>query len=222
MARRRSDSPAPSAGPLQTAPDFLIEIERLSRGARYVAGIDEAGRGPLAGPVVAAAVILDPAAIPDGLDDSKKLSPAEREHLFAQIVLRAAVSIASVSAEEIDRINIRQATLLAMRRAVAGLPVRPCHSLIDGCDAPPGLGHAATAVVGGDARSLSIAAASIVAKVMRDRIMTRMCAAYPAYGFGFHMGYGTKRHLAALADHGPCKYHRRSFSPLRQGTLALE
>ncbi|MBB3996452.1 ribonuclease HII [Aureimonas pseudogalii] len=234
MARRSSDSPAPSrpparpaaAGPVARAktpakpgPDFALETALLGTGLHFVVGIDEAGRGPLAGPVVASAVLLDPAAIPDGLDDSKALSAADRERLFAEILRTATVSIASASAGEIDRINIRQATLAAMRRALAGLPDRPCHALIDGRDVPSLLGCAATAVIGGDARSLSVAAASIVAKVTRDRMMKRLCQAFPVYGFGQHMGYGTPFHLEALARHGPCRHHRTSFSPVRQHPL---
>ena len=221
MARRSSDSPDLPSGLLIAMPDFRIETERFERGARFVAGIDEAGRGPLAGPVVAAAVILDPKAMPDGLNDSKKLLSPDRERLFAEIVMVAIVSVASASAEEIDQMNIRQATLLAMRRALRGLSQSPCHSLIDGNDVPLPLRGHATGVVQGDARSLSIAAASIVAKVTRDRIMTRLCAAFPAYGFSQHMGYATRQHLSALADHGPCRFHRRSFSPIRQPELLL-
>ena len=218
MARRPSDSPA-SLPTLVVVPDFFIETERFQRGARFVAGIDEAGRGPLAGPVVAAAVILDPKGIPDGLNDSKKLGAGDRERLFSEILRVATVSVASASSAEIDRLNIRQATLLAMRRAEAGLSQPPCHSLIDGNDVPPPLRLRATAVVQGDARSLSIAAASIIAKVTRDRMMTRVCQRFPAYGFSQHMGYGTPQHLAALLAHGPCAFHRMTFSPIRQGEL---
>ena len=218
MARRTSDSPA-SSPTLVVVPDFCIETERFARGARFVAGIDEAGRGPLAGPVVAAAVILDPLAIPDGLNDSKKLTAADRERIFAEILRLAIVSVASASSAEIDRLNIRQATLLAMRRADAGLAQAPCHSLIDGIDVPPALRTRATAVVQGDARSLSIAAASIIAKVTRDRMMTRLCSIHPHYGFSQHMGYATRQHLAAITLHGPCPHHRLSFSPMRQGEL---
>ncbi|WP_224007481.1 ribonuclease HII [Aureimonas sp. SA4125] len=224
MARHSSDSPsslppAAAEASIVSVPDFRIETERFARGALLVAGIDEAGRGPLAGPVVAAAVILDPACIPDGLNDSKKLTPEDRERLFLEILAFATVSLASASAAEIDRINIRQATLLAMRRAAHGLSHPPCHLLIDGNDVPPLLRDRATAVVQGDARSLSIAAASIVAKVTRDRMMTRLCQVHPHYGFSQHMGYATRRHLAAITQHGPCPHHRLSFSPLRQGEL---
>lgn len=216
MARRRFDSPTLSP-PSRAGPDFAIESAWIEGGARFVAGVDEVGRGPLAGPVVAAAVVLNPAMTPPGLDDSKKLSALERERLFAEIVATAtAVSLASASSDEIDRVNIRQATLLAMQRAVAGLPIDPCRCLIDGIDVPPTLISCATAVVSGDARSLSIAAASIVAKVMRDRMMTRLCASFPAYGFSRHMGYGTKEHLAAIEKQGACRHHRQSFSPFRR------
>jgi ribonuclease HII len=169
----------------------------------------------LAGPVVAAAVILDPAHLPAGLDDSKRLKAAERERLFVEILASASVSVASASAAEIDRVNIRQATFLAMRRALSGLPTLPCHALVDGRDIPPRLGVPATAIIGGDARSLSVAAASIVAKVVRDRIMTRLCTSFPVYGFSRHMGYSVPVHLKALSEHGPCLYHRRSFRPIR-------
>ena len=219
MARRSSDSPAFLPPAAIERPDFRLEAECCAAGARLVAGVDEVGRGPLAGPVVAAAVILDPDDIPKGLNDSKKLKPAERERLFGEILARSLVSLASVSAAEIDRIDIRQATLLAMRQALAGLAEAPDHVLVDGLDVPPFLPFPGTAVVRGDARSLSIAAASIVAKVMRDRIMTRMGEAFPVYGFSRHMGYGTARHLDAIARHGPCPHHRRSFRPMRQNVL---
>ncbi|MCG6116403.1 MAG: ribonuclease HII [Mesorhizobium sp.] len=220
MAYRRTDSPLPSkADPVR--PDYSIEEERIARGARCVAGVDEAGRGPLAGPVVAAAVILDAANIPDGLNDSKQLDMAERERLFAEILRFATVCVASASAAEIDGINIRQATLLAMRRAFDGLPSPACHVLVDGRDVPPSFALRGTAVIGGDARSLSIAAASIVAKVTRDRMMTRLCAAYPVYGFSRHMGYATPTHLGALRDHGPCPFHRMTFRPIRQDEPVL-
>ncbi|MBC8130829.1 MAG: ribonuclease HII [Rhizobiaceae bacterium] len=221
MACRSSDSPSVPRDMRRPAPDFGLEAARHRIGDRLVAGVDEVGRGPLAGPVFAAAVILDRGAIPVGLADSKTLSAAERERLNGEILRTAMVSIASASADEVDRLNIRGATLLAMRRAVAGLAARPCHVLIDGHDIAPGLACKGTAVVGGDGLSLSIAAASIVAKVARDALMRRLCAAFPAYGFGRHMGYGTPQHLDALARHGPCRFHRQSFSPIRQRVLAL-
>lgn len=220
MARRSFDPPYPSTLPGHRAsrarPDFAMEAGRMAGGARCVAGVDEVGRGPLAGPVVAAAVILDPAAIPDGIDDSKALSAARRVAVFEAIVRSSRVAVASVGAAEIDRLDIRQATLLAMRRALAALPDRPDHALIDGRDVPPGLPMAATAVVQGDARCLSIAAASVVAKVMRDRMMRNLARQFPVYGFDRHMGYPTPGHREALARHGPSPHHRRSFSPVRQ------
>ncbi len=191
--------------------------ERRLGVAGPVAGIDEAGRGPLAGPVAAAAVVLDPARLPRGLDDSKALTAATRERLADLILDRAlAVSVAFASVEEIERLNIRGATHAAMRRAAHGLIVPPAHILVDGNDCPKGLPCAALALVGGDARSLSIAAASIVAKVMRDRLMTRLARHHPEYGFDRHFGYGTPAHLAALDRHGPCALHRRGFAPIRR------
>ncbi|MCK6406384.1 MAG: ribonuclease HII [Rhodocyclaceae bacterium] len=184
------------------------------------AGIDEAGRGPLAGPVVAAAVILDPACIIDGLDDSKKLSEATRERLVGEIRLHAlAWSVAEASAEEIDRLNILQATFLAMRRAADGLAIAPVRALVDGNRVPPGLRCTAEAIVKGDGKIASIAAASILAKSHRDAVMRRIAETYPQYGFERHMGYPTAAHFAALAEHGPCPVHRRSFGPVAQRLL---
>jgi ribonuclease HII len=199
-----------------TKPDFRVERDLRGRGIWPVAGIDEAGRGPLAGPVAAAAVILDPGKLPRGLNDSKKLSSSERDRLYDEILMHAqAVAVAFASAAEIDQINIRQATFLAMRRALIALSAAPCHVLIDGKDVPPDLGVPAEAVIKGDAAIASIAAASIIAKVTRDRLMRRLCALYPAYRFSQHFGYGTKAHLAAIAEHGPCPFHRLSFRPFR-------
>ncbi|OCW55570.1 ribonuclease HII [Hoeflea olei] len=212
MARTPSDSLFPD---FPATPDDRHEREALRRGFRVVAGLDEAGRGPLAGPVVAAAVVLDPDAIPQGLNDSKALKPARREQLFEAILAAAQVGIASASAREIERTDIRAASLAAMRRALSALPVAADFALIDGRDVPPGLTCPGQALVKGDARSLSIAAASIVAKVTRDRMMLRAARTYPAYGFETHMGYGAKRHLQAIATHGPCPLHRMSFRPLR-------
>lgn len=197
-------------------PDFSMESAARRRGLWPVAGTDEAGRGPLAGPVVAAAVVLDPDNIPPGLNDSKQLSAARREALFALILQSAVVSVASSSPGRIDVIDIRKASLDAMRRAVAGLEVAPKLVLADGRDVPPGLCCAASAVVKGDARSLSIAAASIVAKVMRDRMMARADATFPGYGFAIHAGYATEVHRKAIQAIGPCRLHRMSFRPLRQ------
>jgi ribonuclease HII len=194
-------------------PDLAFERKLLARGARFVAGVDEVGRGPLAGPVGAAAVILSPdAPPPPGIDDSKKLDEARREALFPLILESAlSVSIAFASAEEIDRYNIRGATLRAMTRAVAGLALKPDFVLVDGRDLPAPLPCPARAVVGGDGLSASIAAASIVAKVARDRLMARLDRHFPGYGFAAHAGYPTQAHRAALARLGPTPLHRRSF-----------
>lgn len=197
------------------AADFSRELAVHRLGVRRVAGIDEAGRGPLAGPVVAAAVILDPDRIPDGLADSKALSAARREALFEQIVASATVSVSSASATMIDRINIRQATLTAMSRAIAGLPRAADHILVDGRDLPPAR-CSGDAVISGDALCVSIAAASIIAKVTRDRLMEQVAAAHPGYGFERNRGYGTGQHLGALARLGPCPMHRMTFGPVER------
>ena len=182
-----------------------------------IAGVDEVGRGPLAGPVVAAAVALDPRAVPDGLNDSKKLSPKRREELSALVLASArAVAIASLPATVIDRVNIRRAALLAMRRAVRSLPDAPARVLVDGKDAIPDLSVPCTTMVDGDARSVSIAAASIVAKVARDRMMAIADERWPLYGLGGHKGYPTPTHRAALEEHGPSPLHRRSFGTVRK------
>ena len=198
-------------------PDYRIERALLRDGIACVAGVDEVGRGPLAGPVTVAAVILDPADLPRGIDDSKALPAAERERLSELILQKAlSVSIAFASVAEIDALNIRGATLAAMRRAVEALSRAPDFTLIDGIDCPPGLRCRVRAIVGGDARSLSIAAASIVAKVARDRMMVRLAARFPDYGFARHVGYGTGFHLEAIARLGPTPFHRLSFAPLRR------
>jgi ribonuclease HII len=181
-----------------------------------VAGVDEAGRGPLAGPVVAAAVILDELQPIRGLADSKTLSPRRRERLFDEIHARAlCVSVAQASVEEIDSLNILQATLLAMRRAVEGLRLLPQRVLVDGNRLPP-LAMPAEAIVGGDGKVAAIAAASIVAKVRRDRLCAELHACWPAYGFDGNKGYPTPSHLQALRRHGACPAHRRSFRPVRE------
>jgi ribonuclease HII len=181
-----------------------------------VAGVDEAGRGPLAGPVVAAAVILDDQRPIAGLADSKKLSPARREALFDEIRAHAlCFSIAEASVEEIDRLNILQATLLAMRRAVQGLRLKPVMVLVDG-NRLPVLDVPAEAIVKGDARVQAISAASILAKVHRDRWCAQLHERYPQYGFAGHKGYGTAAHMAALRAHGACPEHRRTFAPVAQ------
>ena len=188
----------------------------MREGVWPVAGVDEAGRGPLAGPVCAAAVILDPSRLPAGVDDSKRLSAAAREEAYGLIAGTAtAIAVALASAEEVDATNIRRASHAAMRRAAAALAVAPAYLLIDGNDMPGGLPCAGEALVKGDARALSIAAASIVAKVTRDRLMRRLAAHHPAYGFARHVGYPTPGHLAALRANGACPYHRRTFAPVR-------
>lgn len=201
----------PTLAPVAT---FDRETAARAAGARVIAGVDEAGRGPLAGPVVVAAVVLDPERIPQGLADSKALLPARREDLFTEIMATAAVSFVAASTQRIERLNIRGATLWAMARAVASLGAQPDLALIDGRDCPPGLRCRGEAVVGGDASVLSIAAASIVAKVVRDRTMRRLAEHFPGYGFERHVGYGTPEHLAALARLGPCAQHRRGFAPV--------
>jgi ribonuclease HII len=197
-------------------PTFELELIARRAGHWPVAGADEAGRGPLAGPVVAAAVILDPERIPQGLNDSKQLTAARREELFVEILATATVSIASSSAGRIDTTDIRKASLDAMRRAICGLAVPASYVLTDGLDVPAGLACPGKAVVKGDARSFSIAAASIVAKVTRDRMMARAGIVFPAYGFAAHAGYGTPQHRAGIEEHGPCPLHRMSFRPLRK------
>jgi len=198
-------------------PHFRSEKRLLREGRWPVAGVDEVGRGPLAGPVAAAAVILDPDRLPEGVDDSKALSEKAREAAFERIAGSAlAIGVAFASAAEIDAMNIRQASLAAMARAVAALSILPRHVLVDGND-PPRLACPAEAIVKGDASCLSIAAASIVAKVMRDRQMRRLAAVYPSYGFATNAGYATKEHRAAIALLGPTPYHRMSFAPLRKG-----
>ncbi len=216
MARRHTDSPL--LFDIPEIPDFSHETRLYGSGCGVVAGVDEAGRGPLAGPVVAAAVVLNPAAIPDGLNDSKKLTAPVRANLFDLIICHAkAIAIASLCARSIDQSDIRAASLEAMRRAVSSLPIKVAHVLADGRDVPTGLQCEATALIRGDGRCLSIAAASIVAKVTRDRMMERVAADHGAYGFDGHKGYGTARHRAAIVSEGPLlRMHRYSFAPIRQ------
>lgn len=197
-------------------PDFLYETRLAKAGALRVAGTDEVGRGPLAGPVVAAAVVLDPAALPQGLNDSKTLSKKRRHRLTAQIMEVAEVSIAQASVEEIDEMNILQASLLAMERAVAGLHHLPDHVLVDGNRIPQGLNMPATPIVGGDGRCLSIAAASIVAKTWRDRVMVDLAQQHPGYGWETNAGYPSKAHREALQNLGVTPHHRRSFKPVHK------
>ncbi|HVB88885.1 MAG TPA: ribonuclease HII [Beijerinckiaceae bacterium] len=201
-------------------PHFRVERRLAAGGVWPIAGVDEAGRGPLAGPVAAAAVILDPNDLPKGLDDSKRLAPHERERLYELVLKKAlAVAAAFASAAEIDRLNIRQATHLAMRRAAGALALAPVHLLVDGNDLPADLCCRGQTIVQGDASSMSIAAASIIAKVTRDRLMRRLAVHHPEYGFEQHVGYATRAHLEALRAHGPTCYHRRSFAPVL-GALA--
>jgi ribonuclease HII len=195
-------------------PTFDLEQKAYATGARWVAGVDEVGRGPLAGPVTAAAVILDPAVIPDGLDDSKKIGAARRRNLARQLRACAEVGVGHATVEEIDAVNILQASLLAMQRAVENLRSRADRVLIDGRQVPHILSNIAMPVVGGDRRSLSIAAASIIAKVARDEIMVDLAQQHPAYGWETNMGYGTKSHISALQNLGPTPQHRRSFKPV--------
>jgi len=201
-------------------PDLSLESALRARGFQTIAGVDEAGRGPLAGPVAAAAVILTDGFECEGLDDSKKITPSRRDMLFERLTTDTTIvwSVAFASSEEIDTLNILRATHLAMRRAVEGLVACPDHCLIDGLPVRdfPVLHQA---VVKGDGKSLSIAAASIIAKVTRDRLMQEIDNEFPQYGFAKHQGYGTKVHLEALRNHGPCRHHRRSFQPVAQLTL---
>ena len=193
---------------------FEFESAAHALGHRHIAGVDEVGRGPLAGPVTAAAVILDPTRIPPGLADSKALTAARREALYDLILATAQCCIAHASVEEIDQFNILRASHLAMERAVAGLPQTPCHILIDGNLIPANLKGRAQAIVKGDAKSLSIAAASIIAKVARDRIMVDLAQQYPGYGWEANAGYPTKLHQSALLNLGVTPAHRRSFKPV--------
>jgi ribonuclease HII len=200
-----------------------FELQAWERGYKRVAGIDEAGRGPLAGPVVAAAVVFDRTYLESeidkslaGITDSKLLSRAKREAFYDLLVKSpfVEVGVGSAEADEIDRVNILRATHSVMSRAVAGLSPTPDHVLVDGLPVP-GLPCPSTAIVRGDSQSLSIAAASIVAKVTRDRIMCEAGSKYPVYGFPEHKGYGTKAHVRALFEYGPCAIHRRSFQPVK-------
>lgn len=195
-------------------PDFSHEAMAYARGAQCVVGVDEAGRGPLAGPVVVAAVRLDPERIPQGLNDSKKLTAERRDELFAEILAVADVSVVSAPPSDILNLNIRGATLAAMARAVRALPCAADCVLVDGRDVPPMLPCPGIALIGGDGRSVSIAAASIVAKVMRDRMCAIMDCDAPHFGFAGHKGYGTAAHLKALNLHGPCRHHRSAFAPV--------
>ncbi len=195
-------------------PHYIYESRLLKTMTGPICGVDEVGRGPLAGPVVAAAVILDRARIPKGLNDSKLLSEEDREDLFPRIMeMAVAVGVGEASVEEIDLVNIRQATHLAMARAVRALPVAAQFALVDGNDAPA-LPCKCDTLIKGDSRSLSIAAASIIAKVTRDRLMALLHDNHPVYGWRQNKGYGTPEHLTGLRAHGITVHHRRSFSPV--------
>ena len=195
-------------------PDFSFETAAQNRGLIRVAGVDEVGRGPLAGPVTAAAVVLDPKRIPQGLNDSKALSKARRAAVLTELLDCADVSVAHASVEEIDALNILRASHLAMCRAIAGLPQPPDHVLIDGHMIPRDLTLSAECLIKGDARSLSIAAASIAAKQARDSIMESLAQQYPGYGWERNAGYPTKCHKLALQNLGVTPFHRRSFKPV--------
>ena len=201
-------------------PTFRRERRALNKGIYPVAGCDEAGRGPLAGPVVAAAVVLDPERIPRGLNDSKKLDAEERERLYVKICATAQVAVAFGAVDRIDRDNILRASLWALARAVKALPVRPKLVFVDG-NQRIDCGCDCQTVVSGDALVMSVAAASIVAKVTRDRLMTQLGRAYPGYGFERHMGYSVPEHFAALARLGPTIHHRKSFAPVAAKLAAL-
>src|SRR5689334_22755271 len=197
-------------------PHFIYESRLLKTMMGPICGVDEAGRGPLAGPVVAAAVILDRARCPKGLNDSKQLDEETREKLYPRILQMAvAVGVGEASVDEIDLVNIRQATHLAMARAVRALPVPAAFALVDGND-PPALPCKCDTLVGGDGRSLSIAAASIIAKVTRDRMMTQLHQEHPGYNWCNNKGYGTPEHYSGLKLHGVTIHHRRSFAPIRE------
>jgi len=195
-------------------PDYTNEHHLQALGFRRIAGVDEVGRGPLSGPVTAAAVILDPNAIPTGLRDSKKLSAARRDGLYDAITKTSQWSVGMATVAEIDSINILQATFLAMRRALAGLAVKPDYTLIDGNRLPPDLPCPALTLIKGDDLCLSIAAASIIAKVTRDRLMAKLAVEFPGYGWENNAGYGTKQHMEALQTLGVTPHHRRSFKPI--------
>ncbi len=223
LARRQRRQEALAAEDRRLAGLYRYEEPLYAEGRRLVAGVDEAGRGPLAGPVVVGAVILPPRCRLPGLDDSKKLTAEQREDLYHRIREQAvAVSHTVIEVAEIDRINIYQATVRGMYAAVAALAPAPDTVLVDAVPLRR-LPVPHQAIVGGDALSASIAAASIIAKVERDRIMTLLDGEYPAYGFARHKGYATREHLAALRCHGPCAIHRRSFAPVRgEGNLFAE
>jgi ribonuclease HII len=202
----------PSAA--ERGPDLHFERRAMRRGATIVAGVDEAGRGPLAGPVVVAAVVLDPKRVPKGLNDSKQLTHNAREELADKIMANAMVSVVAAPPTIIARLNILWATMWAMRRAVLGLPVVADHVLIDGNQVPRDMPCKTEPIIDGDTMSASIAAASIIAKVTRDRMCEVMDCDAPAYGFARHKGYSAPEHFAALTEHGPCRHHRADWAPV--------
>jgi ribonuclease HII len=208
--------------PERPEPSFDLEAALMDQFKGPVAGIDEAGRGPWAGPVVVAAVILDPDRIPEGLDDSKQLTPQEREERYVEIIATSIVSVVVGPVKQIDRINILQASLWGMRRAYRGLGVPIGAAIIDGNIVPRRFPCKARAVVGGDGLSLSVAAASIVAKVTRDRMMVKLSRRYRRYAWDSNKGYGTREHAEAIKKHGVCTHHRRSFSPIERALRLIE
>ena len=195
-------------------PDFDVETRLIKKGYKAIAGVDEVGRGCIAGPVTAAAVILNPQKIPSGLNDSKKVSFKNREKIFQSIQETCTFCVAHSSVEEIDQINILQASLLSMKRAILGLNIKPDFVLIDGNKSPEGLESKYETIIKGDSKSLSIAAASIVAKVTRDRFMSRLDKEFPGYDWSQNAGYPTKLHKSAILNIGITPYHRRSFKPI--------
>jgi ribonuclease HII len=208
--------------PLRPEPSFDFEAESMGKYQGPVAGIDEAGRGPWAGPVVVAAVILDPDRIPEGLNDSKLLTPAEREERYPEIMATSIVSVVIGNVRRIDRDNILQASLWGMRAAYRGLGVPLGSALIDGNIIPRRFPCPARAIVGGDGLSLSVAAASIIAKVTRDRLMVKLARRYRRYAWESNKGYGTPEHALAIKKHGVCTHHRRSFSPIERAIRLIE
>ncbi|MEE1239547.1 MAG: ribonuclease HII [Acutalibacteraceae bacterium] len=193
-------------------PDYEYEKAAMTSGFNIICGVDEAGRGPLAGPVCAAAVILSPDTVIEGLDDSKKLSEKKRERLYGEITEKAiAYCVAYGTLEEIEKVNILEATFLAMNRAIEGLNVKPDFAIIDGNRVPKGIKIPCATLVKGDSKSMSVAAASVLAKVTRDRLMLTYDEKYPQYNFKKHKGYGTKEHTELIKEYGPCEIHRLSF-----------
>jgi len=195
-------------------PDFDVETRLIKKGYRVIAGVDEVGRGCIAGPVTSAAVIVNPQNIPSGINDSKKLSLKDREKIYQVIKETCTFSVAHATADEIDQINILQASLLSMQRAIAGLNIQPDFVLVDGNKSPEGFERKSKTIVKGDSKSISIAAASIVAKITRDHIMSRLDKNFPGYAWSKNAGYPTKFHKSAILNIGITPYHRRSFKPV--------